>query len=484
MKRRQFLRRGLTALAVTGFGSAGINLLDSSRFSGSALAAQSRNIPLPIPPLLDAKINDGLLGLTVQEGSRTFFPGLNTPTLGYNGDFLGPTLRVRNGERIRLQIQNNLKESTTVHWHGLHVPARWDGGPRQVIEAGAVWRPDFHIKQEAATLWYHPHALGRTGEHVYRGLAGLFIIEDDLSDKLPIPRDYGVDDIPLVFQDRRFYEDGRFAHVTSGHDIMHGVVGNHVLVNGVIEPGLAVPQGVVRFRMLNGSNSSIYRISFGDERQFRVIASDGGFLEKPVKLSSLVFSAGERYEILADFSKDKAGFSTPLILEQWGGNEFRAVEIRVGQEKGNITTSPEELRSLELIDPESAAKTRSFAMQTVSQGGRLTINGSHMDINRIDETVTLGSTEIWEISNNSGRMMQLPHSMHLHDVQFQILDRNGALPPPIERGRKDTVLLMPGETVRVISRFEDYTGVYMYHCHMLEHEDNGMMGQFEVVEAG
>ena len=471
MKRRQFLRQGLTALALTGFGSTGISLLDRSPFTTIASAGHSGRGVLPIPPLMDAGANAGRLALTVQEGSRRFFPDLSTPTLGYNGDFLGPTLRVRNGERVRLQVQNNLKETTTVHWHGLHVPAQWDGGPHQAIEAGGLWQPDFQINQQAATLWYHPHALGRTGEHVYRGLAGLFIIEDEFSERLPLPRDYGIDDIPLVFQDRRFYEDGRFAFVTSGHDIMHGVVGNTLLVNGVMEPRMTVPRGVVRFRLLNGSNSSIYRVSFGDERPFQVIASDGGFLEQPIPLKSLVFTAGERYEILVDFSADDVGFTTPLVLEQWGGNVFEALALEVGREKGQISTIAEKLITIERLEPDAAVQTRRFAMETMSAGGGLTINGRHMDMNRIDASVKLGTSEIWEIANRSRMMMQLPHSMHLHDVQFQILDRNGKPPAPIERGRKDTVLLMPGDTVRIISRFEDYTGVYMYHCHLLEHED-------------
>lgn len=480
MQRRQFVKRGFTALALSGLGPVG-TVLNDTVFTGKAMAAPFRRIPLPVPPLFDAAANDGLLDLEVQTGTRSFFPGLETATLGYNGQYLGPTLRVTDGERVRLKVRNTLNESTTVHWHGLHVPAQWDGGPRQVIDAGAEWLPDFTVKQEAATLWYHPHALGRTGEHVYRGLAGFFIIEDEFSRQCPVPREYGIDDIPLVIQDRRFYEDGRFAYVTSGHDIMLGVVGNYLLVNGAIEPRMTVQRGVLRLRLLNGSNSSIYRLSFSDRRPFWVIASDGGFLERPEQVNSFIFTAGERYEVLVDFTGDRIDNVVTLDVEQWAGRTtFRALELRVGRERGAVAKVIDKLRPVVRIPAAESIRTRQFAMETVSPGGRLTINGRNMDITRIDATVELGSTEIWEIANRSRMMMQLPHSMHLHDVQFQVLERNGEPPPPLEGGWKDTVLVMPGEVVRIISRFTDYTGVYMFHCHMLEHEDNGMMGQFEV----
>ncbi|MBT8359323.1 MAG: multicopper oxidase domain-containing protein [Deltaproteobacteria bacterium] len=482
MKRRRFLKQGLAVIAWTGVSTFGSPFASIPILSGSTAGAKSlAGPPLLIPPLLDADMNDSALGLDVMTGSRRFFSDIDTPTLGYNGSFLGPTIRVRDGKRVQLRVRNQLKESTTVHWHGLHVPAQWDGGPRQVIEAGAEWKPDFTIKQQAATLWYHPHALGRTGEHVYKGLAGMFIIEDDFSLNAPIPRDYGVDDIPLIFQDRRFYEDGSFAYVTSGHDIMHGVIGNYLFVNGAIRPQLNVVRGIVRFRLLNGSNSTIYRLSFSDKRSFQVIASDGGFLERPVSVDSLIFSAAERFEILTDFRDDTPGTITSLVIEQYGGESFQAMDIIVGSEKSQVETMPASLRRIERLNPQEALLTRQFSMQTMSPGGRLTINGKNMDINRIDATVKLGSSEIWEISNKSEMMMQLPHSMHLHDVQFQVLERNGKPPLPLEQGRKDTILLLPGEQVKIISRFEDYTGIYMFHCHMLEHEDSGMMGQFEVV---
>ncbi|MBU1388167.1 MAG: multicopper oxidase domain-containing protein [Proteobacteria bacterium] len=489
MKRRTFIKHGLTAVALAGTG--GLFLPGKS---GLVPAAQVKGFTtsLHVPPLLenlDGSGNSASFNMNVHRGKIEFFPGKMTATLGYNGNFLGPTIRVRNGQRFRINVNNTLSDVTTLHWHGLHVPAQWDGGPRQPISAGTTWNPDFVINQEAATLWYHPHAMGLTGEQVYHGLAGLFLIEDEVSDTLDIPKTYGVDDIPIIIQDRRFFSNGQFAYVQNMHDVMNGVIGNYLLVNGVMQPTLTIPEGQVRLRLLNGSNSSIYKIAFDDQRTFHVIASDGGFLERPVPMNAIVLSAGERAEILVDFSKESKYAVISLLVDQMRGSRFEAMRIIVNG-TAQVKAMPQTLRAKEKIFESEASRTRRFIMETMSMGGgrmgmgmmgrRLAINGKKMDINRIDERIKLGSTEIWEITNRSAMMMRMPHSIHLHDVQFQILSRNGRIPPLHEQGRKDTVLIQPGETVRIISRFQDYTGVYMYHCHLLEHEDDGMMGQFEV----
>lgn len=279
------------------------------------------------------------------------------------------------------------------------------------------------------------------------------------------------------------YEDGSLAYVRSMMDVMHGVIGNILLVNGVEMPVAEVPAGLVRLRVLNGANSTIYRIGFGDGRAFAQIATDGGFIERPVQLRELLLSPGERAEILVDFSGDGVGGQPSLMVDQLPGNRYEAMRFRVAQSPLPVLPVPEVLTTIDWLREEQAVRTRRFVMQTFSENGPMAINGRHMDMGRIDEKVELGTTEIWEISNFSRGMMQMPHSMHLHDVQFQILDRNGRPPAPQERGRKDTVLIAPGESVRIIARFADYTGVYMYHCHLLEHEDRGMMGQFEVVDS-
>ena len=491
MKRRTILKSGLAALVLAGTAPYGLSLLGKGSFLTSAHATgDSFATPLPIPPLLENLDKSGetaRFAMDVQQGEMHFFSGKSTASLGYNGNFLGPTIRVRNGQRFSMHARNTLGQKTTLHWHGLHVPAKWDGGPRQPIAAGSTWKPEFTINQEAATLWYHPHAMGLTGEQVYNGLAGFFYIEDEFSDGLDIPRTYGVDDIPLVIQDRRFYINGQFAYAQNMHDVMNGVIGNYMLVNGALRPTLSVHAGQIRLRLLNGSNSSIYQIGFQDRRTFQVIASDGGFLKRPVPMKSIILSAGERAEILLDLSSIAQGTELSLLVDQMKGSKFEAMRIRVNRPAESTITLPSELRRFDRIPESEASVVRNFTMDTMGGGGmgmmgkRLTINGKKMDINRIDEQVKLNSTEIWEITNQSAMMMSMPHSMHLHDVQFQILSRNGQAPPPHEQGRKDTVLIMPGETVRIISRFRNYTGIYMYHCHLLEHEDDGMMGQFEVI---
>jgi FtsP/CotA-like multicopper oxidase with cupredoxin domain len=438
---------------------------------------------LTVPPLLERSVSDsGLveMDLNAGEGSKTFLKGVRTPTLGYNGSYLGPTIRTTRGERILINVENSLDEVTTVHWHGLHVPAEMDGGPHQRINPGEIWKPTFTVNQNAATLWYHPHPLGKTGEQVYRGLAGLFIVEDEISRSLPVPKNYGVDDIPLIIQDRRFFSDGSFAYVRGMPDVMHGVIGDLLLVNGDVRPYLEVGRNLVRFRALNGSNSSIYRVRLSDESRFHQIASDGGFLEKPVSMTHLVLSAGERAEILIDFSQYGEGSRLVLIVDEINGASFQALQIRVTGQGHNRLAVPSRLTKVEPIPVSNVAKTRRFVMQTMGRGGRLSINGRKMNMGRIDEVVKLGDTEIWEVSNRSMGMMQLPHSFHIHDVQVQILSRDGKKPPENERGWKDTFIVWPGEVVRFAAVFEDYTGIYMYHCHFLEHEDDGMMGQFEV----
>ena len=439
---------------------------------------------LPIPPILSGERDTSgrtVLDLVAREGTRSFLPDTVTSTFGFNGDFLGPTIRLRRGEEVAIRVKNDLDEVTTVHWHGLHVPGEMDGGPHQTIEPGETWTPQFVINQEAATLWYHPHALGNTGQQVYRGLSGLFIIDDEHSRGLNIPQNYGVDDIPLVIQDRRFFSDGRFAYAQGQPDIMHGVIGNVMLVNGAVEPELDVQAGLVRFRILNGSDSSVYRLSLTDGTILRQIASDGGFLEAPIDLESIVLSPGERAEAIVDFSDFESGESLGLSVEIYGGGALQALRIRVGSEATNQSLEiPAVLNTIERIPESEATTTRRFVMQTMGPGGQLTINGKKMSMDRIDVRLPLGSTEIWEIQNQQMGMMNIPHSFHVHDVQFQVLSINGEDPPPELSGWKDTVLVWPGETMRFIARYEDYTGLFMYHCHLLVHEDAGMMGQFEV----
>ncbi|MEQ8192912.1 MAG: multicopper oxidase domain-containing protein [Rhodospirillales bacterium] len=490
-------RTALTALLSAGT-AATAGLLGGLPLLSSAAAKALPN-ELKIPALDKGTVRNGsrMFDLHLQKGNTQFLAkGAPTPTLGINGGFLGPTLSMRNGEKVVLNVTNRIGEPSTLHWHGFHLPAKHDGGPHQVIENGATWSPAFEIKQKAATFWYHSHMHHKTGEQVYRGLAGLIVVEDEESLSLDLPKTYGVDDIPLIIQDRAFNRDGSFRYVSSMHDVMMGMQGDTILVNGTVNPFLRAKTQKIRFRILNGSNARFYTLGFSDGRRFQQIATDGSFLPGPVETDRIVLAPAERAQIVVDIAND----GRPLKLinlsgETQGGGmmgamasrRFDILEIRPDGVLTNSPAVPGKLPELPRLRAQDAVKTRRFVLamgmgpgMMMGGGGRFTINGRAMDMKRIDETVKLGDTEIWEIRNDS----PMTHPFHIHDIQFQILDRNGKPPAPGERGLKDTVRVHGGETVRVIARFEDYADPdrpYMYHCHILEHEDAGMMGQFVVV---
>lgn len=428
---------------------------------------------LLIPPLLRNSSTDpakAVFDLTVGKGTSEFIEGINTPTSGYNGNFLGPVLRVKKGQTVNIKVKNQLEEVTTVHWHGMLVPGEMDGGPHQTIAPGAEWNSNYAVNQPAGTMWYHAHPMGATGAQVYSGLAGLYIVDDDISNTLHIPKDYGINDIPLIVQDRRFAEDGILLYMNEPDDDLHGMMGNRMLVNGVINPVLDVKAVKMRFRLVNGSNARIYNFRLSDESKFTQIASDNGFLEAPVELDRLEMSPGERAEIIVDFSLTSAG---TISLQS---DELKIMDFKVTGTATDATSIPATLTSIGKLDENSAAKTRNFTFT----GGRerAGINGLQMNLktgmDTIHETVKLGDTEIWEINDNTG----LPHPFHIHGVHFQVLDRNGQPPPDSEKGWKDTVLVHNSERIRVIATFGQ-KGVFMFHCHNLEHEDAGMMLQYE-----
>jgi blue copper oxidase len=437
---------------------------------------------LAIPALASSHVTaDGtrVFDLTAQNGTTALLPGKPADTWGFNGSYLGPTLRAARGEQVRVNVRNELDETTTVHWHGMHLPARFDGGPHQPIEPGQTWSPHWRIDQPAATLWYHPHPHGETEDHINNGLAGMFILDEpdsQVADQLP--DEYGVDDIPLIVQDKRIGGDG---------EIQDGGLGEDVLVNGTHSPYLDVVTERVRLRLLNASVKRVFSFGFSNNRAFTMVASDGGLLPAPVSLHRLLLSPGERAEIVVTMSPGErvALRSYPSRLDMnafaarfnGGGDQFDILELRSAN---RLRPSPELPRQRLAPAPNldvAAAHTRTFVMR-----GR-DINGHSMDMSRTDETIALGSTEIWNVTNTDGEY----HNFHAHDVQFQVLTLDGNPPPPQLSGWKDTVYLAPGRSVRLAMRFTDYAdpnSPYMYHCHLLQHEDNGMMGQFVVVRRG
>lgn len=445
-------------------------LISSLLLPGNPNENQDRN-ELKIPVLLqdqnpDPNIADFILD--VQSGETNFLGGQQTKTLGYNGSYLGPVIRFRNGEKVNIQVNNQLDFSTTLHWHGLVVDGEQDGGPHQGIQPGDSWNPTFTIDQPAATLWYHPHFMGDTADQVYYGLAGLIYIDDENSDQLNIPKDYGINDIPLIVQDRSFNSDGSFAYRTS---MMGVVAGDTIMINGTVNPYLNVNKGHVRFRILNASNSQNFEFSLSDRSNFQQIASDGGFLEAPLARQSVFLAPGERAEVIVDFSKTRRD-----TLSLMAGNQS-IMAINLTSTDADTTEIPVSLTSVMPIQLSDNPTTRVFDLQSMGISG--TINGKTFDIDRIDEEVKLNVSEIWVIRNSGGMMQASGHPFHVHGTQFQVISRNGKAPPPHERGFKDTVFVDLGEEVIIRVRFT-HPGIFMYHCHILEHEDSGMMGQFRV----
>lgn len=439
--------------------------------------------PLPIPPILEnTSTNPKVVkyALTVEKGVTEFVPGAPNITYGYNGPLLGPTIRAKRGQRVEITITNKLREYTTVHWHGMLLPGEMDGGPHQVVRPDSKWQASFTVNQPAATTWYHPHGIGNTASQVYRGLAGMFILDDEESLKLDLPKEYGVDDIPLIVQDRRIAKDGTLLYLTNMNDIMQGMTGNTMLVNGAIKPFVEVPRGKVRFRLLNGSNARLFNFFLSDKSYFWQIASDGGLLEKPLKMKRLQLSPGERAEIIVDFSQYNSG---DFIFLKSG--RFKLIRLAVGKNTKKSASIPDKLTTIKDLSKTDVVKRRFFGL--TGMGHMVAINGKQMDLWRIDEQIKINTTEIWEITSRVGMMgmmmrsSNVVHNFHAHGIQFQILERNGSPPPANERGWKDTLQIDDGERVKLITRFH-YPGDFMYHCHILEHEDNGMMGQFRVAK--
>ncbi len=439
--------------------------------------------PLAIPPLAPSTTKDGVrtFDLTLQQGTSDFGQGGPTPTWGINGAYLGPTLRAQRGETVRVRVANELDEVSTLHWHGMHLPAEMDGGPHQMVEPGDVWEPHWRIDQPAATLWYHPHPHGKTAQHIYRGLAGMFLIDDDESSRLALPHTYGIDDIPVIVQDKKFHDDGT---LDEGHSFFQnaGVVGDTVLVNGTPGPYLDVTTRAVRLRLLNASNARPYNFVFDDGRSFSLVGTDGGLLESPTPLDHLQLSPGERAEIVVGLEPDttirlQSGPTDTRDRLAGGEDRLDVLELRAADRLTGPSGVPDALVDVPRLDESEAQRTRSFDISGYS------INGQSMDLSRVDEVVTLGDTEVWTVTNRDGAT----HNFHVHDVQFQVLDIEGESPPPHLAGWKDTIWLRPDEEVRLIMSFSDYASSewpYMFHCHVLAHEDQGLMGQFLVVDEG
>jgi blue copper oxidase len=451
-----------------------------------------------------------------------------------NGELLGPTIRVRRGESLEVTLKNSLVKPSSLHWHGLRVGPEADVMPPKGLAHGEQYTARFTVDQPAASLWYHPHLHMDVGRQQYRGLSAFFIIDDLESDRLAaagMPHDYGVDDVPLIIQDLRYDDNGRLIYVQDDFD-QDGMLGDQTAINGTHRPVFKVTRSLVRFRLLNSSTSRPYKIGLSNRQTFLQVASDGGFLEKPVETSFVSLSPSERAEIVVDFSKARTGMIqlvsyafAPLIeneahdTEIPGENElseawkngprhrsrsaddndnvkkhrpppgfgFALVRFEIPTNLPSQRPIPQTLVSVPKADVSRAvnlASPRLFKLEGPATDSpantdhfdyAATINSIKVDhtLERVDQHVKQNTQEVWDIRNDAEDMM---HPFHVHAGSFRVISRNGRPVPPVEQGLKDSVQTFPGETVRILVDFSQPKGKYFFHCHVLEHEDMGMMG--------
>lgn len=535
ISRREFLK-------LAGIGTVGItsSQLLASSFIGKVIA-QSDTTP-------DLEVR-----LSAVESEVSIFSGSLTSVWIYQGEvlqgdvssletinnsYLGPVFRVRQGQHIRIHFVNQLPEESIIHWHGLILPEAMDAHPRYAIAPGETYTYDFQVTNRAGTYWYHPHPHGSTATQVYNGLAGLFIVSDDEESSLELPTgDY---DIPLVIQDRSFDAENQLLYISGGMMTqmmtqMMGFLGDNILINGQIEFELDVETRAYRLRLLNGSNFRVLKLGWEDGTPLTVIGTDGGLLEAPVQRAYVTISPAERIELWVDFSGREVGSqlllkSLPFSGVEMGGTMMGGMEmpetttlpqgelytvlkVNIVQESIETLTLPERLSTIERYvvgDAINASTPRTFEIAMIDEAW--SVNGQTFEMNAVNqnEIVQANTLEVWEFANivnhnqmdgmqtmpgmsgNNDTMTgdQMAHPIHIHGVQFQILERTieddfregweTVSAGYVDDGWKDTVLLMPSERVKLLMRFGNDLGLYVFHCHNLEHEDLGFMRNYRI----
>ncbi len=498
-----------------------------------------------------AFVPDAEIRLTAAPATVPLLPGEPTQVWRYTGEilrgpasllqpiegsYLGPVIRAVKGQRLRIRFRNELGEPSIVHWHGLDVPERADGHPRLAVPHGGEYVYDFEVTNRAGTYWYHPHPHMRTAAQVYQGLAGLFLVTDPEEETLKLPS--GEAELLCVVQDRRF--DARNQFLYSGGsagspaqqeaargmgrgrgmerggmmgggmgqmmELMNGWLGARMLVSGRVQPQMDVERRSYRVRLLNGSNARIYKLAWSDGTPFDVIGSDGGLLDSPKAMNRITLAPGQRIDAIVDLSQHAPGATVQLQsltfpaadagrVGMMGdtspvpqGAPLVLMTLRTTEKQGPRYLVPARLLPRRLPRTEDpAAAVRKVPLTFMRMNWM--IDGRVFDLADVapSETVTAGSTHIWEFVNEPNPMgMQMAHPVHIHGRQFRVLGRFGGPPNALresinDEGWTDTVLVLPGETVRVQVTFSEFPGLYLYHCHILEHEDMGMMRNLRIV---
>jgi FtsP/CotA-like multicopper oxidase with cupredoxin domain len=430
--------------------------------------------PLRIPPIITGG------DLNIAPGSFQVYPDAMSSLLMVNNEFPAPTIKLKFGDTFAATIHNNLTVESVLHWHGVTAPAAMGGHPASVVPAGTSYAVNFPIVQRSCVSFYHAHPHMATGQQVYMGLAGFFLIEDD--DELAMGLPSGDYDIPLMIQDKRVDANRQFIYTPTQADMASGWLGDTIMVNGTPNPFLAVAPTLYRFRIVNGSNARFYKLALSDNTAFTVIGNDGGFLPAPISLTSVNLAPAERLDILIDFSSYAQRQSVTLeslaftMSDPPGsgtvpqGAQMNILQIQIsksGTSEGNIPTT------LPAIMAYNAADVKTTRIWTFS--AMHFINNLGYDIKRIDADVPFGELEKWTFKDVGNT-----HPVHIHGAQFQVVDRNGNPPDPWELGWKDVIRLDPQGTVDVLVKFNAYPGLFVIHCHKLEHADEGMMSNFTV----
>ena len=461
------------------------------------------------------------LKFTAELGAFPLAGGKTTPFMWYRTshrgmDYLNPILKVKTGQRLRITLANALDEGTIIHWHGLHLPGKMDGHPRDTIGPGKEYRYDFTVGNRGGTYWYHTHAHHLTASQAYSGLASFFLVEDDDEAALSKALDLqlGVTDLPLVIQDKRLNAAAEFVYVPNPMESMMGYLGDTILANLTPTPFAEIGTRLYRFRLLNGSNARIYKLAFvkgGRPLPYHVIGTDGGLLDKPYQVTEAFLAPGERLDVLLDAGSLAVGdevFLRSLAFDPLEGGSmmggmmgrmsnarlpsgaiFDVMKLKVTQRAGAARPMPARLSRIVPIDTKNAA-VRKVDIEMARM--RWLINGETYREDAYPIEVRRNTVEVWEIRNADHSMA---HPMHMHGFQFQVLSRHNS-PAQVrslgvhgngraagDLGWKDTVLVWPGETVRLAVDFShDFDGdqVYVFHCHNLEHEDSDMMVNMRV----
>jgi FtsP/CotA-like multicopper oxidase with cupredoxin domain len=475
MKRRELLLRALQAGAL-------LTLPKPLKIfaNQNVVLTSGGGNPLRIPPVFT---NGGTM--TLDEATVQVWPGQNTQLFAINGTFPSPTVRIQKGQTFTANFVNNLSEPTTAHWHGVATPAAMDGHPRDPINPSGSFTYTFPVINRAGTYFYHAHPHMLTGGQVYRGFSGFFIVTDP-AENFNLPS--GNFDIPLCLQDRRTADIPNFTYNPGMNEMQWGYLGDTVLVNGTPDAYLEVGRTLYRFRILNGSNGRVYKIAFSDNHPFHIIATDGGLKDAPVQATQFMLGPGERTEILVDFSSyslsqnltlQSLAFTHGGTMPYKQGIQLDIIRFDVVNNNSSGGVVPAAFNPISYYNQNEVITTRPFTLTMGTSHPMHKINGYTFEMNTINWQTPQHSLEKWRIVNATADF----HPMHTHDAQWQVLSRNGNTNlPPVDKGWKDTVLLNPAETVEVLVKFTDYKGVYLFHCHNLEHEDEGMMLNFEIID--